>query len=410
MKCPPTLAALFWGGVSGLGFAPYHVTFLLLISFAWLYKSLFTSAHRFRQGWCFGFGQAFACLYWVYKPLTIHWPRFAALIPAALLLLPGYIGLYAGMVASLQRSFPYWGKGPLLFATQWTLAEWGLGHFLTGFPWTLAGYTWNKPFAILQIAAYGGIYSLSFFTVLLGALLGEAGHRRVSGGGGRPILAAGLLFSVAYGVGFWRLSTVTYQQETTPISMRLVQGNISQEIKWHPALREQHLKTYLHLSRSVAGKVPSIVIWPEAALPFLFTETSGLAEFLGRFLEPGQILITGAMRREKEEERNSLLAIEAAGRVCALYDKQHLLPFGEYVPFGNFLPILCVAQELGLKDSSPGTEEPYWDLPKGFPLTPSICYEIVFPHDFPFAQHRGAWLLNVSNDAWFGDSPEPHQH
>jgi apolipoprotein N-acyltransferase len=395
-----------WGGFSGLGFAPWHLTPCLLLSFAWLYGHLCTTPHRFRRGWCFGFGQALACLYWLYEPLTLHWPRFCALIPAAMLLLPGYIALYAGLAAHLQRHFSPWGLGPLLFASQWVILEWVLGHLLTGFPWTLAGYTWNTPLAILQIAAYGGIYGLSFFTVLLSALMGEAflARRKL------PALAAGLLSLVGYAGGEWRLHTVSCLVSAPPPMLRLVQGNIPQEVKWRRDLKEQHLETYLRLSFPDEKTPPQIVLWPEAALPFLFDEQSGLASFLGGFLGPSQILITGAMRKEGKEARNSLIAINASGKVLALYDKHHLLPFGEYVPCAHLLPIQRVAQEFGLADTSPGEPDPLWTLPDLPPLLPSICYEIIFPHDLRFKERRGAWMLNVSNDAWFGHSSEPHHH
>jgi apolipoprotein N-acyltransferase len=330
----------------------------------------------------------------------------------------------------MQLFFAFsWRRGPILMAAQWTIAEWLLGHLLTGFPWVLVGYTWLWPVSVLQIAAYGGIYSLGFFTVLLGALLGEVWiaikkHRSYK----KPLIAACLLFCIACGLGTLRLRYVLYEEQSNPIILRLVQGNISQEIKWKPPLRAHHLETYLDLSRASSEILPQIIIWPEAALPFLFESGSNLSRFLGQCLAPSQMLLMGALRREKKEVRNCFVALDAKGRLMAQYDKVRLLPFGDYTPFAKFLPIRRIAQGLGLADASPGTGIWYRvDTPifkadctatADFPLAPtgipkfkaSICYEIVFPRDFSFFYKRAEWLLNITNDAWFGRSSELYQH
>jgi apolipoprotein N-acyltransferase len=422
------LASLLGGIAGGLGFAPVHCAPFLLLAIAWLYKSLPTEKHRFKLGWCFGFGQALACLYWIYEPMTLSWPRFAVFIPLSCIALPAYVAMYAGLTAKMQRFFSSWSHGPVLFAAQWTLAEWLLGHLFTGFPWVLVGYTWLYPLSILQIAAYGGIYGLSFFTVLLGSLLGEAWIRRC-GAGKRPAIAACLLFGIAWGIGTLRLRYVSYEEQPKPLMLRLVQGNISQDLKWKPHLRAYHLETYLDLSRSFSENLPDLIIWPEAALPYLFEPESSLSYYLGQHLAPFQVLLTGALRREKGEVRNSLIGIDVSGRLVARYDKVRLVPFGDYVPFSKFLPIQRIAQGLGLADASPGTEilfrvdasESEADCvitTPDSPLAPTgipkfkvlICYEVIFPHDLPFFKNRAAWLLSLSNDAWFGRTSEPYQH
>ncbi|MDR1910480.1 MAG: apolipoprotein N-acyltransferase [Holosporales bacterium] len=405
-------AAFLWGGVAGLGFAPIHCTPALLLALAWLYKSLSTETHRFKLGWYFGFGQALACLYWLYTPLTFNWPRFVAFIPIVCLILPGYLALYTGLTSKIQLFFASsWKRGPALMAAQWTIAEWLMGQLFTGFPWILVGYTWLWPLSILQIAAYGGIHGVSFFTVLLGALFGEA-WRRQHDVWKTPIVAACLLFCVVCGLGTLRLRCVTYEERPHPLVLRLVQGNIPQEVKWKAPLRMRHLETYLDLSRGGADTLPHIIVWPEAAFPFLFEPHSNLSLFLGQCLAPSQILLMGALRQEQKEVRNCLMALDASGHLLAQYDKVRLLPFGDYVPYAGFLPIQRVAQGLGLADTSPGTNGLWWNmtLPNVPKCTPLICYEVVFPRNFPFFRNRTEWLLNITNDAWFGRSSEPYQH
>ncbi|MDR0406838.1 MAG: apolipoprotein N-acyltransferase [Holosporales bacterium] len=403
------IAAFLWGCAAGLGFAPFHYTSVLLLAYAWFYKSLSKNTHRFRRGWFFGFGQALVCLYWVYEPLTLNWPHFAVFIPFSIFILPGYIALYTGLSAKMHVFFAdSWWRGPTLFAAQWTLAEWMLGHFFTGFPWTLIGYTWLHPLPLLQIAAYGGIYGLSFFTALLSAFLGEAWECHKASK--MPVIAACLLFGVAYGVGTFRIRSITYEQPPHLPLLRLVQGNIPQDLKWNPQLKEQHLKAYLKLSRSVNTVLPQIIIWPEAAVPFLLEPESGLTNFLGRFLTSSQILLAGILRRENQEVYNSLLVTDAPGTVLAVYDKKHILPFGEYIPFRKFLPLKRIAKGLGLSDISPGEKTRLLNIPGIPPAAVFICYEAAFARDRPFAEHRVDWLLNITNDAWFGHTSEPYQH
>jgi apolipoprotein N-acyltransferase len=227
-----------------------------------------------------------------------------------------------------------------------------------------------------------------------------------------PVVAFALLGAVWAG-GEMRLSGAS--DETVPgVRLRLVQPNIPQALKWKRELRQGHVLKQLEMSKQPAGHgpPPTHVIWAETAVPYFLTETPGLAEILGAVAPPGGLLITGAPRTTAGGEMpkrfwNSLHAIDSDGRIRGTYDKHHLVPFGEYVPFRGILPLGKLTA--GRQDFSPGpgVETLEWaGLP---PVSPLICYEIIFPGRVA-AVPRPQWILNLTNDAWFGFSTGPYQH
>jgi apolipoprotein N-acyltransferase len=306
-----------------------------------------------------------------------------------------------------------------LFAVAWSAAEWLRGHVLTGFPWNLVGYVWSGGFpgalAILQSTAWVGIYGLSFLTVLaasLPALLGATSlspmkrARRAA-----PVVAAALLILVPAAAGAIRLARLPTRPTDT--WLRLVQPSVPQGIKWDPAAAEANFRGMLELSAAPSTHKLAAVIWPEAAATFLLERHPEHRAAIAAVAPDDGYVITGAMRANPPPEPvtqiwNSIEAIDGAGVIRAVYDKAHLVPFGEYMPLRRLLPINDFIP--GAIDMTPGPGPRTLALP-GLPaFSATVCYEAIFPGRVIDPAARPAWLLNVTNDAWYGRSSGPYQH
>ena len=314
-----------------------------------------------------------------------------------------------------------------LFAVAWSAAEWARGHFLTGLPWNLVGYAWSGGFpgslAMLQSVAWVGIYGLSFVTVLaaaLPALLGVPSlvplprRRRAA-----PALGAALLIAVPAAAGALRLEVVP--SGPTAIWLRLVQPSIPETLKWDPAAAEANFRRLVELSGGPAEHPLAAVLWPEAAATFLLERDGPHRAVIAAVAPKGgpgsgpadSYVITGALRASPPPFRpaqiwNSIEAIDGKGTIRAQYDKAHLVPFGEYVPFSDVLPVSKITP--GSIDLSAGPGPRTLTLP-GLPaFSPIICYEAIFPGAVVDRHDRPAWILNLTNDAWYGRSSGPFQH
>jgi apolipoprotein N-acyltransferase len=305
-------------------------------------------------------------------------------------------------------------------ALVWTAAEWLRGHILTGFPWNLIGYAWAGGFpgasTVLQTASVTGIYGLSLVTVLLAALPCSLGD--VVLGPARPwrrfVPAGGALLVVVGLAGFGAIRLATDTGAVVPnVHLRLVQPSIVQSLKWDPAAREGNFQRLLALSASPGEDKITTLIWPEAAATYFLDRDPVHLAALAAVVPPGGLLLTGTLRTEPPPAPpvhiwNSLVAITGSGAIVAAYDKVHLVPFGEYVPLRSILPLPKITA--GSIDLSSGPGPRTLDLP-GLPAVgPSICYEDIFPEGVMDSSRRPGWLLNVTNDAWFGFSSGPFQH
>jgi apolipoprotein N-acyltransferase len=268
----------------------------------------------------------------------------------------------------------------------------------------------------LQTAAWVGIYGLSFVTVLaasLLALLGEPSLAPLSAlRRSAPAIAAALLVLVPAAFGAWRLAA----EPTAPTAtrLRLVQPSIPQSLKWRPDVEAANFKRLLALSAPATGQKLAAVVWPEAAVPFLLDRDAVARQAIAAVAPKGGYVLTGALRANPPPQPvtqlwNSLEAVDGHGAILATYDKAHLVPFGEYVPFRRWLPFIPKVTA-GMVDLSPGDGPKTIALP-GLPaFAPFICYEAIFPGAIVDEARRPAWLLNVTNDAWYGRSPGPFQH
>lgn len=409
----PWWACFLLGALSVLALPPVHAVPVLLLTIPG-FLALIGRATGWRQaawwGFGFGFGHQLVGLYWITHSLFTDLARWFWLVPVAApgIALPmAAFSILPALVAWRLRAG--WPR-VLGFAAAWVAAELLRGVAFTGFPWNLLGTVWGFSALPLQLASVIGVHGLSLLTVLLAALPLLRS---------RPALAGGaVVLALWMGFGAWRLSAPLPAEPG--VSLVLVQGNVAQDTKWDPAQRMPIFQRYLSLTREGARDAlaawperPVLVIWPETASPFLLAQDPDAMRLAGEALPPGAHLLAGTVRGEwgsdgrLRELFNSLVALDHQGQVVGLFDKAHLVPFGEYMPLGGILPIRMVT---GGVDFSAGPGPEVMRLPRGLPAPgPLICYEVIFPGQV-VGEERPAWLLNVTNDAWFGASAGPYQH
>ncbi|GAA0641224.1 apolipoprotein N-acyltransferase [Brevundimonas lenta] len=378
----------------------------------------------FWMGWLAGFAYFFISCWWVAEAFLVN-PDQAWMAPFAASLLPIGLALFWGTATALYRRFqPSGMKRVLFFAALFCLLEWLRGHVLTGFPWNPAGASWKAGSAASQFASVAGVYGLSFVTVAAAAAFapllspGPRKSRIVTAVAGAVAIAALLVG------GAVRLSNA--RVELTHTLVRIVQADVAQESKWTPEAYQGIVDRYVNLTARPGVGTPDIVIWPEGALPAaandVFAAGAPEAEQIRRALQPGQTLIVGLSRAEPDANSfmgaryfNSLFLVRNTGgpalAVSAAYDKYRLVPFGEYLPAGSLLGALGVRSLTHMPvDFSPGPRPAPIDIPGAPRAQPLICYESLYPGFTPGSAGRPGWIVNISNDAWFGRTSGPVQH
>ncbi len=381
-------------------------------------------------------------LYWLGAALLIKPEQHAWLLPFACLLLPLALALLPAFA-----SFLWWRvRRPeagsfLLLAFALSMAEFLRGHLLTGFPWNLTGSIWHRFLEIFQALSIFGAYglgALTFALALLAVPFWLSGRKEMRG----LFYGWGVFLLLALW-GAWRLAAapVPFTENATDATwLRLVQPAIAQGEKQDAQKREEHFTRLLDLSRQATSDATSApvahsiaaVIWPETAVPFFLTEDLPRRLLIGANMPSGALLLTGNVVRQWYKRRgsdwqkpsqphyyNSLLALDGSGHLLARYDKAHLVPFGEYVPLRatleRFLPLRSLAGTGA--DFSAGAGPDLISLKSLPPFSPLICYEGIFPARLPPAASgapqagdKPAWILNITNDAWFGHTAGPYQH
>lgn len=415
------LAALL-GALAAAALPPVDLTPVLLVSFGgltWLADGNRDGRQAFALGWSFGAGYFAAGLYWIGVALTVDWAQFWWLFPVAELAIPAGLAIFTGLALWLSdlatRHLRLSGIGrACALAVSWALLEYLRGHVLTGFPWNLVGYAWSGGFpgstAMLQIASVVGIYGLSFLTVLaaiLPARLGAPAGSRLA-----PAVAAAVLIAGMAGFGAWRLAAHP-RSDLPGVTLRLVQPSIPQTLFNNPKALVADFHRLLGLTLAPGFDKVSAVIWAEGMGPPLLWRDADARAALAQAAPPGGLVITGTLRSDPPPAPmthywNSLAAVDRNGRIVATYDKHHLVPFGEYVPFRGILPINKITP--GTVDFSAGPGPRTLDLPNLPPVSPLICYEAIFPEQVVMPGTRPQWLLNITNDAWYGFTSGPFQH
>lgn len=410
---PPVLAALA-GGTSALGFEPYGFWPTTLLALAWMLYSVAECdswASAWRRGWLFGLAHFTVGLSWLptafsYQDAMPHewgWP--------ALLLLASYLAIYPASAFALARLVG--GRDPLrvvlLSGSCWVLAEWLRGTLLSGFPWNPIGLIWLDVPYVSRAPAYVGAIGLSGLTVLLAGSLMLTVVRRL-----KAATATFLLCAIP--VALTNVTAPSPLPLRTPVRVTVVQPNISQSEKWRPELAQRHLDAHVALSgQQGTAALPRLLFWPEAAVPYPIEEDAALRRRLARLLGPRDLLLTGGTATVEDADgttfaTNSVFVLDSAGRILFRYDKSHLVPFGEYLPFERLLSRFGLGRLVeGSVAFKPGEGPATLELP-GLPsVGPAICYEIIFPADVADGLNRPSFLFNPSNDAWFGRSGPP-QH
>jgi apolipoprotein N-acyltransferase len=329
--------------------------------------------------------------------------KFAWMIPVALAALGAGLGLFAGLAALVAQLLARRAVAmPFALAAGWLAAEWLRGHVLTGFPWNLAGTAWLDVPAIPGIAAWVGLYGLTALTVAAAALAARPGRA--------PAIAVTAIFAALQIALLVPRAPGPAETGGGPM-LRLVQPDIEQSLKWDPQERQRNLILTADISLAPGFERVAHVLWPETATLFALAGEPAFRRELAQLVPAGGYLITGSPRIEREPALvawNSLHALDAAGEIRATFDKFHLVPFGEYVPLRGILPVDKIAP--GPIDFSAGPGLRTIRLPGLPPFSPLICYEVIFPGAAVDRADRPDWILNVTNDGWFGRSAGPHQH
>ena len=419
----PTLLA---GALSALALPPFEQLWILFIIFPFLLTRL-TKLRTIREslfaGWWFGFGHHLAGLYWIANSLLVDAPRFAWLIPFAVSLIPAVLAVYiavSALVFKLILRASGASLAVLFFSLAWLASGWIRGHYTLPFPWNLLGYSYSGSINIMQAAHLVGTYGLSLlavFTCSLPYLLITPLTRRERIKTLPLIITGILLLSAAYAYG-WQRITLTRIEFDDSTLLTLVQPNIKQSMKWDPAQLDKNLQTLAGLSNSVDGnRETNIVIWPESAFPEPVSGVDDLPLAVAEVLQKNTYLIAGGVRKQESTNAthywNSIFTISSeAGsvKIAAVYDKFQLVPFGEYIPLRSLLPAWVSKITGGGGDFLKGTGTKTITVPGTPPFSPMNCYEIIFPGQVIDRSNRPQWILNITNDAWFGDSSGPRQH
>jgi len=421
------------GAASALSMAPVNAWPVLFVTFPVLVWLIDGSTQGRRSavwnaaiaGWCFGFGYFLFGLYWVGYAFLVDAKTFGWLLPVAVAGLPAYLAIYTALGAAAARLI--WVRGPLRLiglAATMTIAEWLRGHLLSGFPWNTYGYALTEPLALAQSVSLIGVWALTFLTLAICAAPAVLTDEKTdTPAPWRPLIVGLIVLAAMYGYGVARLAT--HPTAYVPkVKLRLMQPDLQQDQKFNYSAKNEVMARYLRLSNRATGPDSkgvhdaTILIWPEAAFPFFLTREPDALAQIADLIRPDTQLITGAVRAAPTEAGqrvtrayNSVYVIGGDGAVRSVYDKVHLVPFGEYLPLQGLL------EGLGLQNLTKmaggflsGDRRRAMEIAGAPKVLPLICYEAIFPGAAVPAGERPGWLVNVTNDGWFGISSGPYQH
>jgi len=420
------------GALSSLVMAPYALWPLLAITlpvFVWLLDGAGTGraglASAFASGWWFGFGYFLAGLYWIGAAFLVEADRFAWLLPIAVAGLPAYLAFFTGFGAVIARFLWVPGAGRIFaFALGLGIAEWLRGHLLTGFPWNSFGYALAAVPALAQAASVVGLWGLTLLALAIFASPATLADKLEATR--RPWLApaiAAVVLALLGAFGGYRLAT-TETEFVADAKLRIMQPNLPQDQKFQASAKHAILDRYISISdRATAPDRQGIrdvthLFWPESAFPFFLEQEADALARISDLIHGGTVLITGAARLEEPrppatEPRvyNSVRVVTSDGAISATTDKVHLVPFGEFLPFQNVLESIGLEQLTRVRGGfAAGSRLRVLSIPRLPPAAPLVCYEAIFPGEVIPEGPRPSWMLNVSNDAWFGLTAGPYQH
>ncbi len=443
------LIAFLLGIFSTLAMPPVSFWPILFITFPiliWLIdgvkfsqrNTVGTRKQIFLIGWSFGFGYFLVSLYWLGSSFLVEPEKFAWALPFAVTLLPAFLALFYAV--PLAASYMFWTKGPerlLTFSLVIFIADLLRSYLFTGFPWNLIGHSLTGQLELMQSVSIFGLLGLSAIAALIFSTpallahpLGKQEDKQKQSHKNSFSKALPLAFSVCvivslYGYGAHRINKEGSTKFIEGIELVLVQPNISQKDKVDLKKRPAALLTTIELTETLppldqAKNQQRLIIWPETAIPFALNRSPTILKRLDEMLAEGSTLISGAFHVENSEDKtggnsykvfNSLFVVNDQGEIENLYDKNHLVPFGEYLPFPQLFKAIglsAIADERG--GFKTGPEPSPVQLKNAPSFLPSICYEAIFPLSSTTGAKGAKWLLNISNDGWFGNTVGPHQH
>jgi apolipoprotein N-acyltransferase len=427
------LLAILAGAIGVLALPPFGFFAAMFISFTllvWLIDGAAAAPDSglfgrlwpaFATGWLFGFGYFVAGLWWLGHALLVDADQFAWALPLAILGLPAVLAIFYGLAAALARLVWSDGMGRIAaLALGFGIMEWLRTFIFTGFPWNAIGYGMMPIPLMMQSAHLIGMLGVTVLAVFIFAAPALLGTRQ----GAIPGIAlAVVLFAAHLGYGYYAL----HQPEPPFASgrkapvVRVVQPAIDQEAKIdteadRSAIFEKHLALSAQPPKD-GGPKPDVIVWPETSIPFILTDNQDALTRIADVLDDNQILIAGAVRSEDmgpgllPRYYNSVYVIDGRGQIIGASDKVHLVPFGEYVPFESILKNLGIENVVEMPGGfSASATRSLLTLPSGIKFYPLICYEIIFPSEMTDDIYKSDAILNVTNDAWFGDTPGPYQH
>ena len=415
------LIAFLAGAASTLALAPINawpVMFVTLPVLVWLVDGIKAAAWRglrtaFAVGWWFGFGYFLAGVWWVGSAFLVDVKTFGWLLPFAITALPAWLAVLTGAGTAVARLL--WTTGPsriVTLAAAVAASEWLRGQLLSGFPWNAFGYALTGSLPLAQGAAIAGIWGLTFLAVLVfatPALFADTVRRGLTA----TVLAVAALAALAA----WGTARLDRNPGTavTGVHLRIMQPDIPQDENFSYGARTPITAKYIRLSQSRSLAGITHLIWPESAFPFYLVREPDALGAITAMLPEHTTLITGAARPAgagSHHAYNSVYAIGHDGPVTAIYDKVHLVPFGEYLPFESLFTRIGLTQLTGVPGGFLSGSERRSTAVGGAPaMLPLVCYEAIFPAAaVTDAGDRPGWLLNLTNDAWFGITPGPYQH
>ena len=409
------LICFLLGAAAVAALPPFDIFPILFISFSGLMLFLGQAQklrEAFSSGYWFGFGFFSFGLSWIGNALLIDAQTLGWLYPIAFVASGAFFGLFSAAAAMVSFYFKDVTAKYLGFAAGWTLLEWIRSFILTGFPWNLIGSTLDFNLKLLQGASIFGTYGLSLFVLLSTAApalwLKERNKKNFITALSLSITP--LLILYLYGTIRLHNSPIT----PSDIHLRIVQPSIPQNLKWNHDSLEKNFQEYLTLSSQAGIENMNMIVWGETASPFPLEYSAKHRQMIADMLPPKTVLATGSLRFQIKDGRNhpqnSMLIINHEGKILASYDKSHLVPFGEYIPFRRFLPQSLRPITNVISDFAAGEGPQTLNIPNFPSFGIAICYEIIFPHKIIDENKRPELLLNLTNDGWYGDSAGPRQH
>ncbi|MBW7921279.1 MAG: apolipoprotein N-acyltransferase [Rubellimicrobium sp.] len=395
------------GALVALGQVPFSLPFVALAALAVAMTVPLPRRGAFLAGWALGFGHFLVALEWITRPFMVDAARDGWMAPFGLVAMTGGLALFWGAAFWLAARIAPRARlpGPLVLAPLWAGAEALRSVVFTGFPWALIGHVWSET-ALLQSLRLWGVEGLTLLTLLAAALMALGLRRGFTRAG--AVLALVPPTALLAALPLLDPGPAPADDPQAPM-VRIVQPDVPQEDKTDPAAIPVYTRRLLDLT-ALPG-APDFVLWPETALPWLLETMPDVLAMVAD-AAGGAPVVLGVQRGGAGVYYNALALLDPQGEVAALYDKHHLVPFGEYVPFGDLLARFGIhglaAAEGGGFSAGPGPA--VMEVPGIGPAMPLICYEGIFPAEVAAAPLRPRLLMLATNDAWFGDFAGPYQH